>query len=91
MSMQTLHHGKEKFNDKSRLKKEERTCSKLTLAGTKEKGQRKSQKKTRSWGKSVRTGFHVRHFPDVPCGEITIEVTSSVKHCTTQQQRKFQG
>ena len=34
-------------------------------------------------GKSVRTSFHGRHFPDLPGGEITIEVTSTVKHCTT--------
>jgi hypothetical protein len=26
---------------------------------------------------------HDRHFPDLPGGEITIEVTGFVKHCTT--------
>jgi len=34
-------------------------------------------------GKSVRTSIHVRHFPDLPFGEITIEGTSVTKHCTT--------
>ena len=34
-------------------------------------------------GGSVRTFLHERHFPDLPCGEITIEGTSIVKHCTT--------
>jgi hypothetical protein len=32
---------------------------------------------------SVRTGIHGRHFPNLPGGEITIECTSFVKHCTT--------
>ena len=32
---------------------------------------------------SERTGFHVRHFPDLPGREITIEGTSVTKHCTT--------
>jgi len=35
-------------------------------------------------GKSVRTVTHGRHVPNIPCGEITIEVTSFVKHCTTR-------
>ena len=46
---------------------------------------RSSQKKIRSWrggGENVRTCCHVRHFPDLPFGEITIEGTSSEKHCT---------
>jgi len=34
---------------------------------------------------------HARHFPDLPGGEITIEGSSTAKHCTTQQQRKVQG
>ena len=34
-------------------------------------------------GKSVRTLLHGRHFPDLPSGEITIEVTGNIKHCTT--------
>ena len=33
--------------------------------------------------KHARTSIHVCHFPDLPCGEITIEITSIVKHCTT--------
>ena len=39
-------------------------------------------------GNSVRTVFHGRHFPDIPGGEITIEVTSRVKHCTTAATKK---
>jgi hypothetical protein len=27
--------------------------------------------------------LHVHHFPDLPGGEITIEVTGTIKHCTT--------
>ena len=48
-------------------------------------------KKTRSWRgekESVRTVVHVRHIPDLPCGEITIEVTSLFKHCTTAATKK---
>jgi hypothetical protein len=51
-----------------------------------EKGNRSSQKKDRSWRegrKSVRTLMHVHHFPDLPGREITIEDTSTFKHCTT--------
>ena len=33
--------------------------------------------------KSVRTVFHGRHIPDLPSGEVTIEGTSTKKHCTT--------
>ena len=39
-------------------------------------------------GKSVHTSIHVRHFPDLPCGDITIEVTSITKHCTTPTAKK---
>jgi hypothetical protein len=39
-------------------------------------------------GERVRTHKHVRHFPDLPFGEITIEVTSIVKHCTTATTKK---
>jgi hypothetical protein len=35
--------------------------------------------------------IHVPHFPNLPCGEITIEGTSFPKHCTTQHQRKVQN
>jgi hypothetical protein len=31
----------------------------------------------------TRTLCHNRHSPDLPCGEITIEGSSTVKHCTT--------
>ena len=34
-------------------------------------------------GKSVHTSIHVRHIPDLPGGEITIEGLSILKHCTT--------
>ena len=39
-------------------------------------------------GKSVRTCVHVRHFPDLPGREITIEGTSLEKHCTTATTKK---
>ena len=39
-------------------------------------------------GKSVRTSIHGRHFPDLPCGEITIEGISTVKHCTTHSNKE---
>ena len=67
-------------------------------AGAKERREREIARKRPDLGdleregeKSVRTVMHVRHFPDLPFGEITIEGTSFVKHCTTQQQRKVQG
>jgi hypothetical protein len=53
----------------------------------KEEGKKKQPKRDpilERGEKSVRTLTHVRHFPDLPGGEITIEVTSKVKHCTTQ-------
>jgi hypothetical protein len=31
---------------------------------------------------------HARHFSDLPCGEITIEGTSTQKHCTNAATRK---
>jgi len=37
----------------------------------------------RGRGESVRTVKHGRHFTDLPGREITIEGTSTVKHCTT--------
>jgi hypothetical protein len=55
----------------------------------KEEGKKKHPKKDpilENWRrreKSVRTSFHGRHLPDLPSGEITIEGTSIVKHCTT--------
>ena len=36
----------------------------------------------------IRTSIHGRHIPDLPCGEITIEVTSLFKHCTTAATKK---
>jgi hypothetical protein len=36
----------------------------------------------------ARTVIHGHHFPDLPFGEITIEGTSSVKHCTTSAATK---
>ena len=47
------------------------------------KEEKKRQPKKDPIGKSVRTSIHVRHSPDLPGGEITIEVTSTLKHCTT--------
>ena len=48
--------------------------------------------------KCVRTVSHVYHFPDLPCGEITIEGFGLSKHCTIQDtiqdtatQRKVNG
>ena len=37
--------------------------------------------------KSVRTFLHVRHFPNLPCGEITIEGLSPFKHCITTSKK----
>ena len=34
------------------------------------------------------TFVHARHFPDLPGGEITIEGTSTVKHCTTHSNKE---
>jgi hypothetical protein len=36
----------------------------------------------------IRTVSHVRHFPNLPCREITIEGTSKSKHCTTYSNNK---
>jgi len=75
-------------------KKEERAfCSKIELVpAQKEEGKKKQPKidPILERGKSVRTLLHVRHFPDLPFGEVTIEGLSPLKHCTTQQQRKVQ-
>jgi hypothetical protein len=79
-------------------KKEERALFKNRISAAtenkEEKGNRSSQKRDpmlESGEESVRTLFHVHHFPDLPGREITIEDTSNMKHCTTQQQRKVQG
>ena len=61
----------------------------------KEEGKEKHPKKRPDLGEGgksdVRTFFHGRHVPDLPGGEISIESTSNVKHCITQQQRTVQG
>ena len=48
----------------------------------------KEEGKKRQPRKSVRTVSHLRHLPDLPCGEITIKGTSSMKHCTTHSNNK---
>ena len=74
-------------------KEEERALFKNRIsANTKgKKGKTKQPKKDlilERGGK--RTVLYKRHFPDLPFGEITIEGSSRLKHCTTQQQRKVQ-
>jgi len=84
----TKQQNKEKSMIKMGFKKERRalfnnTC-KISCRKKKEKRNRRN---------SGRTVLHGFHFPDLPFGEITIEVTSFVKHCTTapqQQARKVQ-
>ena len=39
-------------------------------------------------GGRVRTVIHARYFPDLPGGDITIEGTSTMKHCTTAITKK---
>ena len=59
----------------------------LSAGKRKKEGRRKRQPKKdpilERGRKSVRTVKHVRHFPDLPFGEITIEGISFTKHCTT--------
>ena len=79
-----------------RKKKRREHCSKIELVlPQKEEEEIKAAKKRpdlgEGGGKSARTPSHGLHVPDLPFGEITIEVISLVKHCTTQQQRKVQG
>jgi len=70
-------------------KKQERALFKnRIISASAKKGRRKKETATR---KSVRTLVHDRHLPDLPFGEITIEVTSIEKHCTTTKQRKVEG
>ena len=65
-------------------KEEERALFKNKIsAAERRRGNRSSQKKT-----SVRTVTHGRHFPDLPGGEITIEVSSTSKHCTHTATKK---
>ena len=79
----TLHHSnKEKSRIKMGWKKKRRRayCSKIELVlPQKEEGEKEY----------VRTCIHVAHFSDVPGGEITIEGTSSMKHCTTHAATKI--
>jgi hypothetical protein len=49
---------------------------------------KKETKRETSKEGSIRTFFHGRHFPDLPCGEITIEGSSILKHCTTTTTKK---
>ena len=66
-------------------------CSKIKSVQAQKRRKRQRIKKDpilEREGKSVRTGLHVRHFPDLPGREITIEVTSTVKHCTTAATKK---
>jgi hypothetical protein len=57
----------------------------------KEEGKKKQPKKAsilERREKSVRTCSHGYHLPDLPFGEITIEVNSIIKHCTTTTTKK---
>ena len=71
------------------LKKRREHCSKIKLVLPQKvhvEGKKKQPKKDHILereGKSVRTCIHVRHFPDLPGGEITIEGSRLLKHCTT--------
>ena len=49
---------------------------------------KKRKKCLRGAVKSVRTLNHVRHSTDIPSGEITVEGTSSMEHCTTATTKK---
>jgi len=61
--------------------------NRISAATEKEEGKYRSSLKKdlilERGGESVLTCFHGHHFPDLPGGEITIEVTSREKHCTT--------
>ena len=78
------------------LKKKKRRehCSRIELVLPERRREKETAKNKDSIlgrrGKSVhvRTFIRVRHFPDLPCGEITIEGISFVKHCTTATTKK---
>ena len=53
----------------------------------KETPQKKDQSR-RGGEKNVHTPKHVEHVSNIPFGEITIEGTSIVKHCTTATKKK---
>ena len=91
------HSNREKSRDKNGLekKKEESTLFKNRISADTErrrkKGKEKKPKKDQileRGGKSVRTLLHGCHFPDLPFGEISIEGSSTVKHCTTATTKK---
>ena len=94
--LNTAHSNKEKSKDKNGLKKKEEHCSKIELVlPQKEEGKQKQSHKKRpdvllerGGEKSVRTCLHVRQVPDLPCGEITIEGSSTLKHCTYTTTKK---
>jgi hypothetical protein len=74
-------------------KKEERALFKNRISAATESRREIEAAKKRpdlgeGWRKSVRTVSHVRHFPDLPGGEITIEGSSTVKHCTTTTKKR---
>ena len=63
------------------------------MQAQKKEGKKKQPKNRPDLGKGeksvhVRTSIHVRHFPDLPGGEITIEGNSTAEHCTTHSNRK---
>ena len=60
-------------------------CSKIKSVKAQKKEKERSEKRydLGEGGKSVRTLCHVRHFPNLPGGEITIEGNSTGKHCIT--------
>ena len=69
-------------------KKEARALFKNRISAAKERRREieAAKTKTRSWrgGERVlRTCLHVRRFPDLPGGEISIEGSRLLKHCTT--------
>ena len=77
-------------------KRGESILFKNRISAEKEEGKMKQPKKVpirREGGERfkksvhVRTPPHVRHFPDLPSGEITIEGTGIVKHCTTAKKK----
>ncbi len=81
-------------------KKEERALFKNRISAAtesqKEEGEiEAAKKKTRSWtgGEEewIRTHCHVRHFPNLPGGEITNEGILIVNDRSIQEKRKVQG
>jgi hypothetical protein len=87
------HSNKEKSKRKmGRKNKEERALFKNGISAATERRKKGATKKRPDRGeggaKNERTVTHERHFPDLPCGEITIEGTSILKHCTTATTNK---